>query len=233
MKILGLIPARGGSRGVPGKNIKPLNGKPLIAYTIEAALKSSSLNRLIVSTDDADIAEISKKYGAEVPFKRPAELATDTSPSIDTVMHALDFFSREDVHFDAVCLLQPTVPFRAENDIDSAIQKFINTEADSLISVREVPHEYNPYWTFVAQSDSDFLCLAVGETKIISRRQDLPRAYYRDGAVYITRTGVIQNRRSLYGNRIAYFESTGMQAVNIDTREDWQNAQKMATNYGS
>jgi len=227
MKILGLIPARGGSKGVPNKNQKLLAGKPLVNYTIEAALESKLLDTLIVSTDDQQIATISKAAGAEVPFLRPAELATDSSPTIDTVLHVLEFYNSKDQHFDALCLLQPTCPLRTPEDIAKAITAFANSEADCLISVRSVPHQYNPHWVFETKADERYLQIATGEKNIIPRRQELPKAFHRDGSIYITKIEVLENSHSLYGEKIAWYESQGSQHVNIDTLEDWEEAERL------
>jgi len=225
MKILGLIPARGGSKGVPNKNIKVLSSKPLIVYSIAAGLESEALTKLVVSTDSAAIAEVSKQYGAAVPFIRPSALATDSSPSIDTVIHAVEYFQERDVLFDAVCLLQPTCPFRTKADIQAAIQTFTKSGADSLISVREVPHEFNPHWVFEA-NEAGLLRIATGESEIITRRQALPKAYHRDGAIYLVKTEVLLEKRSLYGAQIAYHLSQNPVHVNIDTMEDWAIAER-------
>ena len=227
MKILGLIPARGGSKGVPNKNIKLLGGKPLINYTIEAGLACAEITKLVVSTDSPEIVKISKAAGAEVPFLRPAELATDTSPSIDTVIHAVEFFRKEGNQFDAVCLLQPTSPFRTAEEVQKAISTFIEKDADSLISVRKVPHQFNPHWIFEPNADNGFLKIATGESEIITRRQELPPAYYRDGSIYLVKTEVLLKKRSLYGERIAFSLSENEAFVNIDTIEDWETAEKL------
>ena len=227
MKILGLIPARGGSKGVPNKNIKLLGGKPLINYTIEVGLACAEITKLVVSTDSPEIAKISKAAGAEVPFLRPAELATDTSPSIDTVIHAVEFFRKEGNQFDAVCLLQPTSPFRTAEEVQQAISTFVEKDADSLISVRKVPHQFNPHWIFEPNADDDFLKIATGESEIITRRQELPPAYYRDGSIYLVKTEVLLKKRSLYGARIAFSLSENEAFVNIDTMEDWETAEKL------
>lgn len=225
MKILGLIPARGGSKGVPNKNIKLLGGKPLINYTIEAALEAKVLSDLVVSTDSKRIAEISEKAGANVPFMRPSELATDTSPSIDTVIHAVEFFEAKNIHFDAVCLLQPTCPFRTAEDVRGAVKMFKNKTADSLISVREVPHQYNPHWTFEVDENGEYLQISTGEKEIITRRQELPKAYHRDGSIYIVKTDVLLKKRSLYGEKIAFYLSQNPIDINIDTLADWEKAE--------
>jgi len=225
MTILGLIPARGGSKGVPRKNIKILGEKPLINYSIDAALQCSEIDELCVSTDSTEIAEISKKVGANVPFMRPAALATDKSPSIDTVIHAAKFYAERGQHFDAICLLQPTCPFRTANDISEAVKTFKNKNADSLISVREVPHEFNPHWTFETEERTGFLKIATGEKQIITRRQELPKAYHRDGSIYIVKTDILLTQKSLYGEKIAFHLSQNPIHVNIDTLEDWEKAE--------
>ncbi|MEW5676295.1 acylneuraminate cytidylyltransferase family protein [Flavobacterium enshiense] len=223
MKILGVIPARGGSKGVPGKNIKLLGNKPLLAYSIESAKKSSKLFEVIVTTDSESIASIAEEYGAKIPFIRPSELALDTTPTLEVIQHTLKFYQSRGEYFDAVCLLQPTSPFREDDLIDRAIEKFITTGADALVSVLPVPHEYNPHWTFESDSNG-FLKVATGDEKLISRRQDLPLAYHRDGAVYITKSEVIL-QGSLYGTSLTYVESNPEHYINIDTPYDWEKAE--------
>jgi N-acylneuraminate cytidylyltransferase len=226
MKILGIIPARGGSKGIPNKNIKVLGNKPLLAYTIEAAKNSKLLTKTILSSDDEAIINIAKKYELEVPFVRPANLATDESPTILTVIHALNFYKEQGIVFDAVCLLQVTNPFRLGRFIDTAIQKFITAKSDSLVSVLEVPHEFNPHWVF-KKNNEGYLKISTGESAIITRRQDLPTSFYRDGAIYITKSSVILEQHSLYGKSISYIESDKNRHVNIDTMEDWKKAEEL------
>ena len=225
MRILGLIPARGGSKGVPKKNIKLLGNMLLIEYTIRSASESKLLTQIIVSTDDEQIAIAAEVAGYKPPFIRPSELALDTSTSLQAVMHAIAFFESENIFFDAVCLLQPTTPFREKGFIDKAIEKFISSKADSLISVLKIPDEYNPHWAF-EESETGLLKIATSQEQIISRRQELPKAFYRDGSVYITKTDVIKNG-SLYGNSIAYIENNPQFHVNIDTIKDWETAEKL------
>lgn len=232
MKILAIIPARGGSKGVPGKNIKILNGKPLLAYTAEVALASRYLDGILVSTDDAEIKEVAQKYGLDVPFLRPTELAQDHTPTIAVVQHALEFLALAGKKYDAVCLLQPTSPFRTVKFLDEAIQKFKSSDCDALISVRKVPVEYNPHWTFVKDSSGN-LVIATGEQQIIPRRQELPDAFHRDGSIYITRTEVIMQNHSLLGRSTAYVESTDENHINIDTLSDWEQASMIAQNLKS
>jgi CMP-N-acetylneuraminic acid synthetase len=222
MKILGLIPARGGSKGIPGKNIKSLGGKPLLQYTFESAKNSKLLSKVILSSDDPKIIAVAEEIGLEVPFRRPTVLAADDTPTLDVVKHALNYFAQKGQNFDAVCLLQVTSPFRRNGLIDAAIEQFSKGKFDSLISVREVPAEFNPHWIF--EQNNGQLAIATGEKEIISRRQDLPKAYHRDGAIYITKTEVLQKQNSLYGNKIGFIDTTGDPHVNIDTPADWEKA---------
>ncbi len=225
MKVLGLIPARGGSKGVPRKNIRLLNGKPLLAYTAENALHAKSLTRLILSTEDIEIAEVGRNCGLDVPFLRPIELAQDSTPSLAVVRHALLVMAQNDEHFDAVCLLQPTNPLRRAADIDACIELLSESNADCVVSVLPVPHEYNPKWVFW-KNGNDQMVLATGDSEIISRRQDLPNAFHRDGSVYVTRSEVIINRQSLYGDYVKGYEISPEFSANIDTEADWQAIEK-------
>ncbi len=230
MKILGIIPARGGSKGVPFKNIKDLNGKPLLQYTAEVALKSKKLSRVILSSDNKKIIDVAKSIGLDVPFVRPVNLSQDKSPTLPVILHALNFL--DEIHseeYDAVCLLQVTTPFRTVSFLDTAIEKFINSGSDSLISTQKVPHEYNPHWVFMKDPDEN-LKISTGDPEIISRRQELPEAYHRDGSIYITKVEVLQKQESLYGNTICNIESDPDTYVNIDTEKDWVKAEQIAKN---
>lgn len=225
MKILGIIPARGGSKGVPGKNIKLLGGNPLLSYTSKSAFDAKLLSKIIVSTDCENIANVAKQNNIDVPFLRPNELATDFSSSIEVVQHAIEYFEKQGEFYDAVCLLQPTSPFRAKGFIDLAIQKFINDEADALVSVLPVPHEFNPHWVFEPNVDG-YLSLATGETEIIKRRQDLPKSYFRDGSIYLTKTSFIK-KGTFYGEKLSFIENESKFYVNIDTMYDWDKAENL------
>jgi len=229
MKILAIIPARGGSKGVPGKNIKLLNGKPLLAYTSEIALQSKYLTEVVVSTEDEQIIEVAKSLGIKFPFIRPVVLSQDNTPTIDVIIHALQWYENQNVLFDAICLLQVTSPFRTVDFLDNAIETFIEKGTDSLVSVQKVPHEYNPHWTFEVNAAGN-LKIATGENQIISRRQELPTAYHRDGSLYITKTKVLLKEHSLYGESTAFIESDPESYVNIDTLEDWERAEVMIQN---
>ena len=229
MKILAIIPARGGSKGIPGKNIKLLGGKKLLVYTSEIALQSKFLTEVMVSTEDEQIAAVAQSLGIQVPFFRPKALAQDHTPTIDVIIHALNWYGNKNIVFDAVCLLQVTSPFRTLDFLDQAIEKFILSSCDSLVSVQKVPHEYNPHWTFEVNAVGN-LKIATGENKIISRRQELPLAYHRDGSIYITKTKVLLEQYSLYGKSIAFIESSPEMYVNIDTMADWEKAELIVKN---
>ncbi|WP_139958080.1 acylneuraminate cytidylyltransferase family protein [Flavicella sediminum] len=224
MKILGIIPARGGSKGVPRKNIKLLGKKPLLQYTSEIALASDLIDTLVLSSDDEEIMVVAKSLGIEVPFKRPMDLAIDTAPTLPVIQHALAYYKNLGIEFEAVCLLQVTSPFRTVEFLNQAIEKFKKANTDSLVSVQKVPHEFNPHWVFEPNASGN-LKIATGEEQIISRRQDLPIAYHRDGSIYITKTNVILEQNSLYGASVAYIESPKEAYVNIDTMADWKKAE--------
>jgi N-acylneuraminate cytidylyltransferase len=221
--ILAIIPARGGSKGVPRKNIKLLDEKPLISYTINSAKKSALIDTLILSSDDDEIINLAKNLNVNVPFKRPEHLAKDNSGSLDVVQHAIQFLEKQNKYFDAVLLLQPTTPFREDGFIDKAIEKFCNAKCDALVSVLPVPHQYNPHWVFKKNSKG-FLEISTAEKEIIKRRQDLPQAYFRDGSIYITKTDIIKSG-SFYGDKLSYIISNPKNYVNIDTVDDWKKAE--------
>lgn len=226
MKILAIIPARGGSKGVPGKNIKMLGGKLLLSYTAEIALQSKYLTVVMLSSEDDQIIKVAKSLGVQVPFVRPAALAQDETPTIEVIIHALQWYENQAIFFDAVCLLQLTSPFRTVDFLDKAIEKFMESACDSLVSVQQVPDEYNPHWTFEVNQEGN-LTIATGDDKIISRRQGLPKAYHRDGSIYLTKTEVLLNQNSLYGKSTAFIESSPEFYVNIDTASDWEQAEQM------
>lgn len=226
MKVLGIIPARGGSKGVPRKNIKMLCGKPLLAYTADGALAARRLSKVVLSTEDEEIAQIGRDLGIEVPFMRPVELAEDTTPTMPVVLHAVKTLERSGESFDAVCLLQPTNPLRRPADIDACIELMEESGADSVVSVLPVPETYNPMWVYWKASDGS-LSLSSGEQEPIVRRQELPRAFYRDGSVYVTRSEVLTEHGNLYGRRIQSYEMDAQYAVNIDTPFDWEKAERM------
>jgi len=223
--ILAIIPARSGSKGVKDKNIRILDGKPLLWYSVEAARQCPYIHTTLVSTDSEQYAEIARACGAEAPWLRPAALSSDTTASIDVVIHALEYYRQEGQHFDAVCLLQPTTPLREKGSLTGAIERFRMLDADALISVVPVPHEYNPHWLFEADAQG-LLRIATGEKEIIRRRQELPPAFMRDGSIYLTKTSVLLEQHSLYGEKLAYWENSLDFRVNIDVEADWALAEE-------
>ncbi|MGQ0542990.1 MAG: acylneuraminate cytidylyltransferase family protein [Blastocatellia bacterium] len=224
-RILGLIPARGGSKGVPRKNIRILNGKPLLAYTAEAGLAAKTLTRVVLSTEDEEIAKIGRDCGLDVPFMRPANLAEDNTPSLAVVRHALETLSLNGDNYDAICLLQPTNPFRRSDDIDECVRLFNRTEATCVISVLQVPHEHNPKWVYF-NSDDGRLAISTGDSEPIPRRQDLPTAFHRDGSVYVSSCETVLGKNSLYGDKVFGYEIDNAFSANIDTEQDWQKAEQ-------
>ncbi len=219
--LLAIIPARGGSKGIPAKNIRPLLGKPLIAYTIEAALHASALGRVIVSTDDPQTAAIAESFGAEVPFLRPAELGQDDTPTLDVVRHALaNLRTQQNYEPDAVVLLQPTSPLRRAADIDRAVAKLESTDADSVVSLCTV--EDSPYWMMRLQGDR--VLPFVEDGREYTRRQDLPAVYRKNGAIYVTRTDVIVNQKRFLGEDTRGYIMDSESSIDIDTALDMEFA---------
>lgn len=195
--ILGVITARGGSKGIPHKNIKELAGKPLIVYTIKAAQKSKYLTRCIVSTDDQEIADIARDYGADVPFLRPQELARDSSTSIDVVKHALNWLKdNRKEQYDYLMILQPTSPLRTGDDIDQCIKKIVDTNTDSVMSMVELE---DMSLKKLKKINNDIILPYIEEEgKFSSRRQDLKKIYKRNCAIYLTKTEFIL-KNDLFG----------------------------------
>lgn len=226
--ILGIIPARGGSKGIPRKNIKKLCGKPLIAWKIEAALRSGVFDRLIVSTDDEEIAEVAKKYGAEVPFMRPKELAGDTIPTLPVLQHAVRYLKDKDNYWpEAVFILEPTTPAVQPFHIKEALRLFFKHQADSVVSIVEVPSEHSPHWQFLLGKDNR-LCLFDGNPvkKIIRRRQDLPRSYHKNSALYIFRPSLLfEKDASFYGGRVYSYLMDDKYSIDLDRPGDWPRAE--------
>lgn len=230
-KLLAIIPARGGSKGVILKNIKPLAGKPLINYTIESAQQSQLIDKLILSSEDDNIIDVAKKTEVEIPFKRPDYLARDNSSSLEVVQHAIKHYENENLYFDAVLLLQPTTPFREKGFIDKAISKFLNGNYDALVSVRPVPHQFNPHWV-LEPDKNDYLKISTGEDNMIKRRQELPKAFFRDGSIYITKTEIVK-KGSLYGKALGYIQSESELFINIDSVKDWEKAEKLVKHFNA
>lgn len=211
MKVIAVIPARGGSKGVPRKNIKLLAGKPLIAYTIETALQSKSLDRVIVSTDDEEIAKISSDYGAEV-INRPAQLAKDETPTMSVIFHVLQVLKIRNFEPEIVILLQPTSPLRTSYDIDCATKLFLENYNESVVSVCEVEHP--PYWSFKIKDK--YLKPVCGEKYLEMRRQDLPVVYFPNGAIYVSSPDVLKKYKSFFCSKTIPYIMPPERSVDID-----------------
>lgn len=219
MRVLGLVPARGGSVGVPRKNIRPLLGRPLLAYTAEAALAARRLSRVVLSTDDEEIAAVGRSLGLEVPFLRPAELARSETPSLPVVQHAIRFLEEEGDVFDAVCLLQPTHPLRRSEDIDGAVALLERTGADSVLSFVDAGEKHPARMKWI-DGDGRVHNPPYGETVEGQRRQDLPKVWLREGSLYVTRTSVLMEQGSFQGSDCRAWIVPVERAVNIDTPFD-------------
>ncbi|MBL8629836.1 MAG: acylneuraminate cytidylyltransferase family protein [Rhodospirillaceae bacterium] len=224
--VIAVIPARGGSKGVPRKNIRPLLGKPLIAWTIDAALAANSVSRVIVSTDDHEIAVIARACGAEVPFMRPDEFAQDDTPDMPVLKHALEFLTVKENHDCAmVAWLRPTAPLRLADDIDAAIDVLAKSTADSVRSVSV--SKAHPYW-MKTLSDGVLQPFVPGEDEQkYPRRQALPPVYALNGAVDVMRTKTLQGWATLWGARVAGYVMPPERSVDIDTEADFVVAEAL------
>lgn len=223
--ILAIIPARGGSKGIPKKNISPLAGKPLIEYTFNSAKGSKLIDKMVLSTDDDEIAESGRKNGIEVPFMRPKELADDNTPTLPVIKHTVEFLERrQNYTADIIILLQPTAPLRKYHHIDEALSLLINNpDADSVVSVAEVPHQYNPY--FVMKIEEGLLKFYNSESARYTRRQDLPQVYSRNGAIYAFWLKTLKNKDSIYGEICLPYVMDFEESVNIDSIYDYKMAE--------
>ena len=214
--MISIIPARGGSKGLPGKNILPLCGKPMIAYTIEAAKQSKYIDRVIVSTDDQKIAEIALQYGAEVPFLRPDFLASDTAQAVDNYIYTIERLSKEwNTPIEEFVVLQPTSPLRIAEDIDGAIEMFMEKKADSVISY--TPEAHPVRWHKYLDENNAFVDIF---DTTIANRQDLKTSYYPNGAVYVFRFSMIKERK-YYTDKSYGFVMPRVRSVDIDYKEDF------------
>lgn len=224
--FLGIIPARGGSKGVPRKNIRDLAGKPLIAWTIAEAKKSRYLDRCVVSTEDDEIKKIAEEYGGEVPFLRPEELAQDGTASIDVVLDVLEKLPG----YDYVVLLQPTSPLRRAEDIDGTIAFCIDRSADSCVSITEAEH--SPYWMYKLDGEKRMRPLMEAPAKESYQRQKLPQVYRLNGAVYVDRVDDLLARRSLLEKNTVGYIMPQERSYDIDTILDFEIAEMMARKWG-
>jgi N-acylneuraminate cytidylyltransferase len=223
MKILVIIPARGGSKGIPHKNIKPLNGKPLIHYTIDEAREIVSDEDICVSTDDLEIIKCVEDYGLKVPFVRPEELATDTAGTYEVLLHALNFYEKQGRHYDVVMLLQNTSPFRKAEQIKEAL-KLYNKDVDMVVSVKECPA--NPYYCVFEEDNNGFLHVCKGDGNIF-RRQDAPKVYEYNGAIYIMNAEKLKTTHMHKMQKRVKYVMDEMSSFDLDTMTDWNIAENI------
>lgn len=220
-RILALIPARGGSKGLPGKNILPFDGKPLLAWSIEQARKSAFIDTVIVSTDAADIAAVAGKYGAEVPFLRPKNISGSLARSVDVVFHAADFLEQQGRAHDFIVLLQPTSPLRIWQDIDSAIALSFNNKSRPVISVCKTEH--SPLWSARLPKNLSMKGF-INPAMANKPRQSLPDFYRINGAIYFAATDFIRNNRGFLGSTTMAYVMPPDRSVDIDTAMDFEFA---------
>jgi CMP-N,N'-diacetyllegionaminic acid synthase len=232
--VLGLIPARGGSKGIPRKNIATIAGRPLLAYTCDAALACSVLNRVVLSTDAEEIAEVGRQCGVDVPFLRPLTLAQDETPSIDVARHAVEYLRDEEQWTpDILVLLQPTSPLRKARHIEEALQLMKETDADTVVSVTKVPHRFNPHSVMKLQGSElvEFLPPSAAVDRF--RRQALPVLYARNGpAVLASKVSVILDSNSFYGARVVPYQMNEEESLDIDSNFDLWLAEQLINRRG-
>ena len=216
MKALILIPARGGSKGIPGKNIKPLNDKPLIYYTLDAACAVALPENICVSTDSDEIIRVVREYGLDVPFKRPDYLATDTASSYDVIRHAMEFYEQRGINYDRILLLQPTSPFRTEAHIREALSLY-QPGMDMVVSVKIT--SANPYFTLFEENGEGFL--KQSKPGSFTRRQDCPTVYEYNGAIYVMTVQSLKNGPPGAFSKIRKYVMTEEDSLDIDTNIDW------------
>jgi len=226
-KIFALIPARGRSKGLPDKNILPLSGKPLIAWTIEAAQKSQYIDRVVVSTEDQEIAGIARQYRAEIPFSRPKNLASNEAKTTAVALHALQWLKKNNDHYDVLVLLQPTSPFRSTEDIDRAIDVFFRKKAQVVVSVCKTEH--HPYWSNQLPDDGNMKEF-INKRIINKNRQALPQYYRLNGAIYIAYTDYLIQRENFFGEETYAFVMPALRSVDIDNKLDFDWAEFLVGN---
>jgi CMP-N-acetylneuraminic acid synthetase len=224
------VTARAGSKGLPGKNLKVLAGKPLLAYTVDAARVSGVLDRVILSTEDEQIAEVGRELGCDVPFIRPRDLAQDDTPHLPVIQHAVRWMQeRASYTPDAVMILQPTSPLRSAEDVRAAVDLLERSGADSVVSVSEVSAHTHPMRVLRVDDSGAAVLFVTGERvrHRINRRQDLPAAWVMNGAIYLCRTGVLfAGSPSLYGDRVVVYRMPADRGLSIDDARDWDEAER-------
>lgn len=221
MKTLYVIPARGGSKGLPGKNIKMLAGKPLIGYSVDVARELAADEDICVTTDDAEIIAVVEGMGLKVPFVRPAELATDRSGTYEVLLHALDFYETRGVHYDALVLLQPTSPLRTADDVRACLELY-SPDIDMVVSVKQAAT--NPYYNAFELDADGFLHISKGDGHY-TRRQDAPPVWEYNGAVYVINTASLRKMTLGEFPRRKMYEMSATHSIDIDTAADFLQAE--------
>ncbi len=230
MKIIGIIPARGGSKGIPKKNLVKILDKSLLHYAINSAKRSHYIDKFYVSTDDEEISLAAKELNSSV-IERPIELASDTSKSIDVIRHAIDFLEKEQsIYPDILVLIQPTTPFRDSSDIDKAIEIIKKENCDSVVSVAQTPSHFNFEWQLKINSNGFLKKIDDSDlSKIITQRQKLTNTYFRNGAVYVCKVDVIKKHNNIYGSNSVPYVMSLKKSINIDSFDDLELAKFYAT----
>jgi len=223
-RVLGIVPARAGSKGVPGKNIRLLAGRPLLDYTAEAGRQSGVLDRIVLSTDSAEIAEVGRRCGLEVPFLRPASLAADDTPMLPVIRHAIDALAAEGWTADLIVLLQPTSPLRRPAHIREVVDRLRSSDADSVVTVVELPRHLSP--DYVMRIEDGVLKPFLAEGERVTRRQDARPAYSRDGTAYAFRRTTIERFGNIYGSRCEPLVIDAADSLSIDSPGDWAEAER-------
>ena len=223
--VLVIIPARGGSKGIPKKNIKELCGKPLIYYSIDIARNITSDDNICVSTDSDEIIDCVEKYGLKVPFKRPDELATDYVGTNEVLLHALKFYENKGKKVDTILLLQPTSPFRKIQHIIEAY-KLYSDKLDMVVSVKETAA--NPYYNCFEEDENGYLVISKGDGKL-ERRQDAPKAFEYNGSIYIINPKSLVEKGMSCMTRVGKYEMDALYSIDLDTMFDWKLAELMLT----
>lgn len=222
MTPLIIIPARGGSKGIPHKNIKLLNGKPLICYSIDIARQYTTDDNICVTTDDNEIISVVEQYGLKVPFVRPAELATDTASSNDVLVHALNFYESQGRQVDVIILLQPTSPFRKVSFVKEAVELY-NEELDMVVSVKET--SANPYYNCFEEDKNGFLSISKSIGHPITRRQDAPKVWEYNGSIYVINPTSLKDNGMQHFTRVKKYPMSELYSVDIDCPFDWKVAE--------
>jgi len=222
--VLGIVPARAGSKGVPGKNVRLLAGRPLIDYTAQAARESGVLDRVVLSTDSSEIAEVGRRCGLDVPFLRPASLAADDTPMLPVIRHTIDTLAAGGWTPDVIVLLQPTSPFRRGAHIRDVVNRLRSSKADSVVTVVEVPRHLSP--DYVMRIDEGVLKPFLAEGERVTRRQDARPAYSREGTAYAFWRATVERFGNIYGERCEPLVIDAADSLSIDSPADWAEAER-------